>query len=100
MAAPVPAPAPTPNATVAPAPAPAPASTAAPANGDDAREQQLAAAIAADEEALKALISAPNPDSEAPLADSAQLREIARRLPELQAELTALRERRTPPAAP
>jgi predicted aminopeptidase len=85
-----------------PAPAPAPASTpaAASASADDAREQQLAAAIAADEEALKALISAPIPDSEARLADSAQLREIARRLPELQAELTALRERRAPPAGP
>jgi len=72
----------------------------APDTGDAAREQQLAAAIADDEEALKAMISAPIVDGEAPIADSAQLREIARRLPELQAELSALRERRTPPAGP
>jgi len=84
-AASTPAPAGVANATPrgeadsAPEPAPAPAA------GDAAREQQLVAAIA---------------DGEAPLADSAQLREIARRLPELQAELSALRERRTPPAGP
>ena len=67
---------------------------------DAAREQQLAAAIAADQEALKALISAPVAPGEAPLTDSPQLREIARRLPEMQAELAALRERRAPPAGP
>lgn len=77
-----------------PAPAPDPAAA------DAAREQQLAAAIAADQETLKALISAPAVPGEAPLTDSPQLREIARRLPELQAELAALRERRAPPAGP
>ena len=114
---PTPAPAPnrTPTAASTPAPAPAPAPASAPAAtpasvstpapsgaapGDSAREQQLAAAIAADEEALKALISAPIGEGQPPLADSAQLREIARRLPELQAELSALRERRAPPAGP
>jgi hypothetical protein len=86
----------------APAPVAAPAAAAAPAPaaGESEREQQLAAAIAADEEALKVLISAPIPEGGPPLADSAELREIARRLPELQAELSALRERRAPPAGP
>jgi hypothetical protein len=78
------------------APEPAPALSA----GEAAREQQLAAAIAADEEALKSLISAPVAEGAEPPVDSEQLREIARRLPALQAELTALRERRAPPAGP
>jgi hypothetical protein len=79
---------------------PAPEAPPAAAAGDAAREQQLAAAIAEDEAALEALISAPIAEGDAPLADSAQLREIARRLPGLQAELSALRERRSPPAGP
>jgi len=103
--APVPIPVPTAAATPAPAPAAPQASAPTPtppdaATGDSAREQQLAAAIAADEEALKTMISAPSGGGEPPIADSAQLREIARRLPELQAELSALRERRAPPAEP
>jgi hypothetical protein len=97
-AAPPPAPAPVP--APATAPSAAPASPPAPPADEGDREQQLAAAIAADEEALKALISAPIAAGDPPLADSAQLREIARRLPELQAELSALRERRAPPAGP
>ena len=60
---------------------------------DDASLKQIQAA-------LKALISAPVADGDATLADSAQLREIARRLPGLQAELSALRERRAPRAGP
>jgi len=116
IAAPVPAPTPTPTPTPAaastsarapaaastpiPPPSPTPTPVPAPAAGDAAREQQLAAAIAADEEALKTLISTPLAPGEPPLTDSAQLREIARRLPEMQAELAALRERRTPPAGP
>jgi hypothetical protein len=88
-------------ATPAPsAPAAAPQPPPAPGAGDVAREQQLAAAIAADQEALKVLIAAQPAPGDAPLAESAQLREIAQRLPQLQAELHALRERRTPPAGP
>jgi hypothetical protein len=68
--------------------------------GDAEREQQLAAAIAADQDTLKALISTPPAPGEPPLTDSPQLREIARRLPEMQAELEALRQRRAPPAGP
>ena len=96
------APIPVPAAAATPSPAPAPTAAAGPAPtaGDADREQQLAAAIAADQEALKTLISAPTAEGEPPIADSAQLREIARRLPELQAELSALRERRAPPAGP
>ena len=86
----------TPRVGALSAPEPAPALSA----GEAAREQQLAAAIAADEEALKSLISAPVAEGAAPPGDAEQLREIARRLPALQAELTALRERRAPPAGP
>jgi hypothetical protein len=94
----------TPADAAARAPAPAPTTAAGSVSAASAaetdREQQLAAAIAADEEALKALISAPTADGAPTLADSPELREIARRLPELQAELSALRERRAPPAGP
>jgi hypothetical protein len=93
----------TPDREAPPIPPPAPVEPADDAvdPADDAtREQQLAAAIAADQEALKALISAPAVPGEPPLTDSPQLREIARRLPELQAELAALRERRAPSAGP
>jgi hypothetical protein len=86
----------TPSSGPSAAPPPLPPSGA----GDTAREQQLAAAIAADQEALKALIAAQAAPGEAPLADSAELREIAQRLPRLQAELRALRERRAPAAQP
>jgi len=71
-----------------------------PAAADSTREQQLSAAIAADQERLKALLAAPRVPGDTALVDSPQLREIARRLPELQAELRALRERQTPPAGP
>jgi hypothetical protein len=65
-----------------------------PAPALEARRSELEAAIAADEEALKALISeAPVEGSDA-LIDSDELREIARRLPELQAELEALEAKR------
>jgi hypothetical protein len=97
---PAPSPSPAPIAAALPASAPPSAPPSSPAPGDDAREQELTAAIAADEAALKELISAPIAPGDPPLSDSAQLREIARRLPELQAELSALRERRAPPAGP
>jgi hypothetical protein len=89
-----------PPAPVSAPPTPAPAPTPSPAASDAAREQQLVAAIAADQETLKTLISTPAAPGEPPVADSEQLREIARRLPELQAELAALRERRAVPARP
>jgi hypothetical protein len=122
---PTPATAPAPSAAPAPVPAPAPAATATPAPtpsttpppaepraapavaapaplaaADAEREQQLLAAIAADEDALKALISSEAQPGEPSPADSEKLREIAQRLPGLQAELAALRARRAPPARP
>jgi len=51
-----------------------------------ARRQELLAAIARDEEALKAHVSS----GDGHLAASPELREIAERLPALQAELRAL----------
>jgi hypothetical protein len=67
---------------------------------DGGREQELVRAIASDEAALEALITAPPSPGEPPLAESAPLREIALRLPQLQAELRALREQRAPAARP
>jgi hypothetical protein len=100
-AAPAPGTVPTPSAAPASrrAAAPPPAAAVAPlGTADAAREQQLVAAITADEEALKALIAAPREEGEPGLGESAELRAIAQRLPGLQAELRALRERRAPPA--
>jgi hypothetical protein len=51
-----------------------------------ARREELLALIAKDEEALKALISS----DDGQLESSVELREIAQRLPALQAELKAL----------
>jgi hypothetical protein len=79
-----------------PAPPPPPPLTAE----QRSRRAELEALIAADEEALKVLISrAPNEAEDH--EKSAELREIARRLPDLQAELRSLeRGRSEPPAAP
>jgi hypothetical protein len=102
-AAPAPAPASAPTPAPVPAPAvtaPGPAPAATSSTSVAAREQQLLAAIAADQEMLKTLISTPVAPGESPVTDSEQLREIARRLPEMQAELAAIRERRTAPAGP
>ncbi len=63
-------------------------------------EQQLKAAIAADQETLKSLLAAPTAPGATGLVDSPELRAIARRLPELQAQLRALREQPSPPAGP
>lgn len=60
----------------------------------DARIAELEAAIARDERALKDLISEAPMDGGDALVDSPELREIARRLPALQEDLRALRERR------
>jgi hypothetical protein len=62
-------------------------------------ERQLRAAIAADQETLKTLLTEPPLPGETALVDSPQLRAIAQRLPELQAQLRALREQQAPPAA-
>jgi hypothetical protein len=95
-AAPLAAPSAAPTSDARPAPPPA----ALPAAAAATREQQLVAAIAADQEALKGMLAATPIPGENALVDSPQLREIARRLPELQAELRTLRERQTPPAGP
>jgi hypothetical protein len=60
----------------------------------EARRAELRAAIARDEEALKAHVSS---STGGPLAASPELREIARRLPALQAELRALDAQGAPP---
>ncbi len=58
----------------------------------DARIRELEAEIAEHEEALKQLISAPGTDADVEV--SPELREIARRLPRLQAELASLQRGR------
>ena len=93
-------PAPVPNATPRSESRPAPSTAPQPAAVDATREQQLSAAITADQETLKTMLAAPPNPGETTSVDSPQLREIAHRLPELQAELRALRERQTPPAGP
>jgi hypothetical protein len=60
----------------------------------DARIRELEAAIARDEEALEVMIARPAQGGDASLAQSPELREIARRLPALQAELRRLRTER------
>ena len=50
--------------------------------------------IAKDEDALTALISVPEPQRKGPLVDDPKFREIAKRLPKLQADLQSLRDRR------
>jgi hypothetical protein len=68
-----------------PPPPPRPLSDA-----EKARRAELEEQIAADQEALKELLSRQPTEGGAPLRDSPELREIARRLPALQAELRAL----------
>jgi hypothetical protein len=93
-----PAPTPPPGDALEPPPVRRPLTDA-----ERARRAQLEAQIAADQEALKELISRQALEGDAPLRESAELREIARRLPVLQAELRALEgvpERRDESAAP
>ena len=66
----------------------------------DARIREVEAAIARDEEALKVLIAEDPAEGRDSLAQSQQLREIAHRLPGLQAELRSLRAQRAAQAAP
>jgi uncharacterized coiled-coil protein SlyX len=84
-------------ATAGAAPGTPPQASGAP--GDlDARIRALEARIAADEEALKQLIS--KPGAEADTEVSPEMREIAARLPRLQAELASLRKQRASDGAP
>jgi hypothetical protein len=77
-------------------PSPAQEARLAPAEGDlDQRIAALEAEIARDEEALKDLLSQAPAESGAAIADQPEFREIAKRLPKLQADLRALREERS-----
>ena len=69
----------------APPPAPQPLSDA-----EQARRAQLEEEIATAQETLKELIAREATEGDDPLRESPELREIARRLPALQAELRAL----------
>jgi hypothetical protein len=80
-----------PVAVVAPEPPQAAAAALPPEL--EARRAQLVAEIARDEEALKAHVSAAG---DQPLSASPELREIAHRLPALQAELRALEAQQDP----
>jgi len=55
---------------------------------------ELEAQVAKDEDSLTTLISVPEQQRKGPLVDDPRFREIAKRLPKLQADLQALRERR------
>lgn len=66
----------------------------------DARIRAVEDAIARDREALKVLIAENPAEGRDSLAQSPQLREIAHRLPGLQAELRSLRAQRAAQAAP
>lgn len=60
----------------------------------DRQIADLEARVAKDEDALTALISVPEQQRKGQLVDDPHFREIAKRLPKLQADLQALRERR------
>jgi uncharacterized small protein (DUF1192 family) len=60
----------------------------------DARIRELEASIARDQQLLQAMIASPAQGDGDSLAESPELREIARRLPALQAELRRLRAER------
>ncbi len=62
----------------------------------EARIAALEREIARDQERLKELISAPPEELEAPLPELPAFREIAQRLPRLQADLRLLRRQRAP----
>jgi hypothetical protein len=81
----------------APAPVAAPprdAETTAALGQLDGQIAALEGEIARDEEALMQLISATEGERKGPIVDDPKFREIAQRLPRLQADLEALRERR------
>jgi hypothetical protein len=86
-----------PSPAAAPRPLPGPPSVRA-LPPDDPRAAEMAeleAQIARDRETLRELISTPRWDS-AELANDPQIRELAERLPRLQAELEALRREPAP----
>jgi hypothetical protein len=85
----------TPSVDAPPDETPQPAPPARAADDLDARIRALEAAIARDEQALKALIS--DDSTEGSLSESEELREIALRLPGLQESLRALLEQRAAP---
>jgi len=64
----------------------------------DARVREVESLIAEYEEALKVMVSAPGSDADTEI--SPELREIARRLPQLQAELAALQRGRNDTSGP
>ncbi len=66
----------------------------------DARIAEVEAAITADENVLKDLITDPQLDEDTPLFDRPEFLEVSRRLPELQAQLDELRGRRDQLATP
>jgi hypothetical protein len=97
----VPPPAPVPDVSTAPAPA-AGEQVASVTGTDaatlDARIAAIEQEIARDEASLQTLLSEPTPEGGAQLADRPEFREIAIRLPKLQADLRALQDQRTPTA--
>lgn len=105
IGAPVPDPSPSLGDTGLPAPGPTAIADAVPSDepspGDEpsaepdlaTRIRELEQAIARDEETLKDMISTPPAEGEEGIESSAELREIARRLPGMQAELRALKQR-------
>ncbi len=66
----------------------------------DAQIAALAADVVREQERLKALVGEPGQAEERLFGESPEIREIARRLPALQARLGALREQRQRLAAP
>jgi len=99
---------PDPKAPVITVPTPSPEAGAGqpyrpPSEGDqwgeyDARIREVEGRIAEYEDALKAMVSTPGPDADTEVTP--EMREIARRLPQLQAELAALYRGRTDPDGP
>ena len=96
----LPKPEPKPAPETAPPPEPAQPVEMAPPAGEsgvsdlDARIRELEASIARDQQSLQAMIAEPAQGDGDSLAQSPELREIARRLPALQAELRRLRAER------
>ena len=87
-------PAPGPTAVADASPSDPPAAAEEPEEKDLGTQiRELEAAIARDEETLKDMISTPPAEGEEGIESSAELRAIARRLPGMQAELRALRQR-------
>jgi uncharacterized coiled-coil protein SlyX len=89
---------PDPRATVVTVPSQALAEGGGSASAYDERIRDLEARIAEHEEALKDLISSPGSDADTEVSD--ELREIAARLPRLQAELAALQRGRASTVGP